>query len=63
VPEVRRPESVVRLGRIGGLAVVSVRPCPDDIPALKSFPTFVEAEAYAVALAAERGWRLVEARP
>jgi hypothetical protein len=62
MPEIPRLQPVVRVERVGALPVVSVRPCPDDVPALKSFATFADAEAYACALASERGWRLIEAK-
>lgn len=47
---------VIRVERFGGLWGVSVRPCPDDVPSLKSFSNSKEAAAYATALKAERGW-------
>lgn len=56
---VRMPEPIVRVERVGALPVVSVRPCPDDVAAMKSFATFAEAEEYGSALASERGWRFV----
>jgi hypothetical protein len=62
MPEVFRITPIVRVERVGALPVVSVRPCPDDVAPLKSFATFAEAETYASTLAAERGWRLVEAK-
>jgi hypothetical protein len=59
VPQVAIPTPTVRVERVGALPIVSIKPCPDDLPALKSFDTFADAEAFASALAAERGWRFV----
>lgn len=60
MPEIKRAQPVVRVERCGALPIVSVRPAPDDVPAIQSFATFADAEAYACALASERGWRLSE---
>lgn len=59
MPEILRLQPVVRVERVGALPIVSVRPCPDDVPAIKSFDTFADAETYASALADERGWRFI----
>jgi hypothetical protein len=59
MPQVAIPTPTVRVERVGALPVVSVRPCPDDVPAIRSFPTFAAAQEFAAALAAERGWRLI----
>ena len=49
---------VIRVERFGGLWGVSVRPCPADVPSLRSFDTSGDAAAYATALKAKRGWRI-----
>ena len=47
---------VIRVEQFGGLWGVSIRPCPDDLPSLKSFSNSREAAEYATALKVQHGW-------
>lgn len=53
---------VIRVDQLGGLWGVSIRPCPDDQPSLKSFDNSRDAAAYATALKAAHGWRIYPER-
>ena len=63
MPTLPELQPVIRVERCGALPIVSVRPAPDDVPAIQSFDTFAAAEAYAAGLSAERGWRFVSPTP
>ena len=52
----------IRVELVGAIWTVSVRPCPDYMPPMKSCPTEAAAADYARQLRAERGWRITPLR-
>jgi hypothetical protein len=43
---------------MGAIWIVSIRPCPDDLPSMKSFHNERAAADYANELREKRGWKI-----
>ena len=53
-----RLRPLIRVELVGAIWTVSVRPCPPDIPSMKSFKSEADAAEFAADLSREYGWRI-----
>ena len=57
-----KPKPTIRVELVGAIWTVSVGPCPDGVPSMKSCPTEAAAGEYARELRQAHGWRITPPR-